>query len=167
VEAEALTAHGGTTGRPRPLLRRVCKPSSPPSSDHPILAAVARADAAPAALSGRSSRRPSRGDGDPTPARLGESTGAGLRRRCHGLLQVRRSDEDPRGRHRSRRHRQAPVRVMKPAHRRDPVFMDSCGCSDKCAPRRRARLRASSRRRRVPRPGKGGELAYECILQTC
>ena len=59
------------------------------------------------------------------------------------------------------------AKILRATDGRDPVFMDSCGCSDKCAPRRRARLRASSRRRRVPRPGKGGELAYEGILRAC
>ena len=79
------------------LLRRLREPSSPPNSRHPVLPAVARADAALDALSDRFLRRP----------RLGESIGAGLHHRCHGLLQVRRLNEGHRGRHGSQRHRQA------------------------------------------------------------
>jgi len=97
------------------LLRRLREPSSPPRPGHPIPAAADRADAASAALRDMSPRRPPRGDGDPTPHRLGAPPSASLRRRRDGLLQVRRADEDPRGRHRSQRHRQAPTRRSRTA----------------------------------------------------
>ena len=92
------------------VLWRVREPPSPPSSAHPVLAAAARADTALAAHSGSSPRRPPRGCGDPTPARLGQPVGASLRHRRDGLLKVRRSHERPRDRHRSARHRQATAR---------------------------------------------------------
>jgi len=40
-------------------------------------------------------RRPPRGDGDAIPAQLVQSPRASLRRRCDGLLEVRRSHEGP------------------------------------------------------------------------
>jgi len=44
-----------------------------------------------------------------------------------------------------------------------PARYTSAHATPEPAPKRRGRLRASSRRRRVAKPGKGGELAYEGI----
>jgi hypothetical protein len=54
-------------------------------------------------------------DLDPAPGRLGEPPRPGLRRRRDGLLEVRRQDEDPRGRDRPRGDRRAPPRRPRAA----------------------------------------------------
>ena len=111
-----LTRPGAAAAFPHdPLLWGLRQPPPPPRAGHPVLAAAGRADPALPALHARSPGRAPRGDLDPPPVRLGEPARPGLRRRRDGLLEVRRQDADPRGRHRSRGHRRAPLRRPRAA----------------------------------------------------
>ena len=74
--------------------------------------------------------------------------------------------EDPRDRHLSARHRQATARSPRTAARRNPVLLDSWGCSRRRAPRGRAGVRASWGRRRVVKSRLVGELVYERIYRA-